>query len=545
MSEETKIADELPKSNSLKYIMKSNSSRNLTKSSLRLSRPNISSSLKDLQLDEQNNGEFNEMTVEKFPVSQNRQGNPSMVGQSSFANVFSTLKLSFSNLPSFASMTGLGAGLYMDEIDNDAGKPQEKPQFENVPDDNKEEVGMKSNGASVKATTANLANNMIGSGLILLPYAMKLCGLISGLILMVIMGLISMFTLSISVYNSKLSGRFVFKRIINKAFGPNVTNVINIMTLFYSFLLMSAYIVIVRDYTYMFTGWFASDPLNPPFFLTRNFMTSILVLGFMLPLALFKDMKALAFSSVIALIGIATTVLTVFIQFFQKAFTPDHFSNTSFVWFKFNMELFEAVPIMLFAFSAHININTFYRELGRRSVSKMNKVIGSAVGINFLFYSFVSVLGYLSFGILTKDNILTNFEDGSVLTYVARIAMTLVICCSYPIVSFGARVVILNLLPPQKRTDGKYIRIVAVILVIFSLFLGLMVESVSFIIGFCGATIGCFISFIQPPLTFLRLSKRKAKKFSKLRICSFCMIVVGLLILLFSLFMWYKKWFMN
>eukprot|EP00792_Barthelona_sp_PAP020_P004475 TRINITY_DN2153_c1_g2_i1.p1 TRINITY_DN2153_c1_g2~~TRINITY_DN2153_c1_g2_i1.p1 ORF type:complete len:200 (-),score=37.17 TRINITY_DN2153_c1_g2_i1:248-847(-) len=199
---------------------------------------------------------------------------------------------------------------------------------------------------------------------------------------------------------------------------------------------------------------------------------------------------------------------------------------------------------MLFAFSAHININTFYRELGRRSVSKMNKVIGSAISINFVFYGTVSALGYLSFGISTKDNILTNFEDGSLLTYISRISMTFVLCCSFPIIGYGARAVILNFMSVQNRTNIKYMRVTSGFIVIFALIVGLTVESVSFIIGFAGAVIGCFISFIQPPLTFLKLSKKNVHKYPKLRIASCCMILLGISILFFSVFMWYKKWFL-
>lgn len=80
-------------------------------------------------------------------------------------------------------------------------------------------------------------------------------------------------------------------------------------------------------------------------------------------------------------------------------------------WFGLPLTMFEAIPIVNVAFTAHYNGPRFYYELADRSIDKFSKVVGGALGFALCLYIVVGVTGYLSFGMDTVGDVLKNFNS--------------------------------------------------------------------------------------------------------------------------------------
>lgn len=65
-------------------------------------------------------------------------------------------------------------------------------------------------GAGLMAATSNMANSILGAGIIGLPYAFREAGLFMGLVLLVVLGIVTDWTIRLIVLNAKMSGRTTY-----------------------------------------------------------------------------------------------------------------------------------------------------------------------------------------------------------------------------------------------------------------------------------------------------------------------------------------------
>lgn len=93
----------------------------------------------------------------------------------------------------------------------------------------------------------NMANSIIGAGIIGQPYAFKQAGLLSGLILLVGLTVVVDWTIRLIVINSKLSGANSFQGTVEKCFGRTGLIAISVAQWAFAFGGMVAFGVIVGD----------------------------------------------------------------------------------------------------------------------------------------------------------------------------------------------------------------------------------------------------------------------------------------------------------
>lgn len=93
----------------------------------------------------------------------------------------------------------------------------------------------------------NMANSIIGAGIIGLPYAFKQAGLLSGILLLVGLTVVVDWTICLIVVNSKLSGANSFQGTVEKCFGKSGLVAISLAQWLFAFGGMVAFGVIVGD----------------------------------------------------------------------------------------------------------------------------------------------------------------------------------------------------------------------------------------------------------------------------------------------------------
>jgi sodium-coupled neutral amino acid transporter 11 len=138
----------------------------------------------------------------------------------------------------------------------------------------------------------NMANSIIGAGIIGQPYAFRQAGLLMGVILLVTLTCTVDWTIRLIVVNSKLSGADSFQSTVEFCFGRTGLIAISIAQWAFAFGGMIAFCVIVGDtIPHVMSAIFPSLEDMPFLWLLtdRRAVIVIFVIGISYPLSLYRD----------------------------------------------------------------------------------------------------------------------------------------------------------------------------------------------------------------------------------------------------------------
>ena len=179
------------------------------------------------------------------------------------------------------------------------------------------EAQMRRPKSGLKAAFMNMANSIIGAGIIGQPYAMRQAGLVAGVLLLVGLTIVVDWTICLIVINSKLSGTSSFQGTVEHCFGRAGLIAISLAQWVFAFGGMVAFGVIVGDTIphVLVAIWpdLASVPVVG-LLTDRRVVIAVFCLGVSYPLTLYRDIAKLAKASTFALIGMLVIVTTVLVQ---------------------------------------------------------------------------------------------------------------------------------------------------------------------------------------------------------------------------------------
>ena len=173
----------------------------------------------------------------------------------------------------------------------DGDGPRESMTLEEEfrPEDYLESARPKSN---LRAAFMNMANSIIGAGIIGQPYAFRQAGLATGIILMVGLTFVVDWTIRLIVINTKLSGAATFQSTVEFCFGKPGLIAITLAQWLFAFGGMIAFCVIIGDtIPHVLSAVFPGLEEMPFVWLLTNRRAVILffVLGISWPLSLYRD----------------------------------------------------------------------------------------------------------------------------------------------------------------------------------------------------------------------------------------------------------------
>ena len=179
----------------------------------------------------------------------------------------------------------------------------------------------------------------------------------------------------------------------------------------------------------------------------------------LLPLALLRDLSALAFSSILG-IG-AVLYLTAFsvLRALDGSCAPGgaYFAGLPIVPERAQISLarlsfgsFVLFNMLNTAFTAHTNAVRFYNELEDRSPARFGRVVGGAFALSTLVYGLAMSAGYATFGAASSGLILNNYhESADGLASFGRVATCVSVIGSHPLLFTSLRDAVLGALRPR------------------------------------------------------------------------------------------------
>ncbi|KAJ0165858.1 Vacuolar amino acid transporter 2 [Colletotrichum tanaceti] len=377
----------------------------------------------------------------------------------------------------------------------------------------------------------NMANSIIGAGIIGQPYAFKQAGLLAGTILLVVLTVVVDWTICLIVINSKLSGSNSFQGTVEHCFGRTGLIAISVAQWAFAFGGMVAFGIIVGDsIPHVFLAIWPDLREMPVFGLlaNRQVVIVIFVLGISYPLTLYRDIAKLAKASTLALMSMGVIVTTVVVQ---GALTPkSERGSFSPALLTVNTGILEAIGVISFAFVCHHNSLLIYGSLKTPTIDRFSRVTHYSTGISMVACLLMALAGFLTFGDKTLGNVLNNFPSDNVMVTLARLCFGLNMLTTLPLEGFVCREVMFNYFFPGEPFNMNLHLIFSSALVVSAMVMSLLTCDVGVVFELVGATSACAMAYILPPLCYIKLTTRSWKTYVAAAI-----VVFGSLVMVISL----------
>ncbi|KAK4102657.1 acid protease [Parathielavia hyrcaniae] len=367
--------------------------------------------------------------------------------------------------------------------------------------------------SSLPSAFMNMANSIIGAGIIGQPYALRQAGLLAGSLLLVFLTVVVDWTIRLIVVNSKLSGSTSFQGTVERCFGRTGLVAISVAQWAFAFGGMVAFGVIVGDSIpsvlravwpglrdMPVVGWLAD----------RRVVIVLFTLGVSYPLALYRDIAKLAKASTLALVSMAVIVVTVIVQGMMVP-AAERGSLKDWRLLVINDGIFQAIGVISFAFVCHHNSLLIYGSLEKPTIDRFSKVTHVSTAVSMLACLLMALAGFLTFGDKTQGNVLNNFPADNTMVNIARLCFGLNMLTTLPLEAFVCREVMLNYYFPGEPFNMNLHLIFTSSLVFSAMVLSLVTCDLGTIFDLVGGTSAAAMAYILPPLCYIKLTTRSWK----------------------------------
>ncbi|KAH8821184.1 amino acid transporter-like protein [Xylogone sp. PMI_703] len=383
--------------------------------------------------------------------------------------------------------------------------------------------------SGLRSAFMNMANSIIGAGIIGQPYALRQAGLLTGVILLVVLTVTVDWTIRLIVINSKLSGSHSFQGTVEHCFGKTGLIAISIAQWAFAFGGMVAFGVIIGDsIPHVLTALWPGLPDVPVIGLlaSRRAVIVVFVLGISYPLSLYRDIAKLAKASTLALISMMVILIAVVTQGFLVP--SDLRGSFSTPLLTINDGVFQAIGVISFAFVCHHNSLLIYGSLEKPTIDRFARVTHMSTTISMIACLLMALAGFLTFGSYTQGNILNNFPSDNTMVNIARLCFGLNMLTTLPLEAFVCREVMLNYYFPGEPFNMNLHLIFSTSLVVSAMTLSLLTCDLGAVFELVGATSACALAYILPPLCYIKLSSRSWKTIPAVACVGFGLLVMGI-----------------
>ncbi|KAJ6456083.1 vacuolar amino acid transporter 5 [Mycena sanguinolenta] len=288
--------------------------------------------------------------------------------------------------------------------------------------------------ATMVSSVSNLANTIIGSGMLTFPLAMASAGMIPGMLTCLFSGSVAVFGLyllslcaaraphrrssffAVAQMTFPRAAVFFDAAIAAKCFGVSISYLIIIKGL-----MPNVVAALYHD---------LSSSTPPAWALSgRNWISLFMII--LVPLVFLRHLDSLRHTSYVALFSVAYLVVIVITVYFNPLEGMPERGEVRLIHFTPNFV--STFPVQVFAFTCAQNLFPIFNELRDNSQRRMNVVIGGAIGSATLTYEVIAVFGYLTFGSTVGANIIAMYPSTSLFIAVGQAAIVVLVLFSYPL----------------------------------------------------------------------------------------------------------------
>ncbi|CCG83285.1 Putative uncharacterized protein [Taphrina deformans PYCC 5710] len=362
-------------------------------------------------------------------------------------------------------------------------------------------------GGSILNSFFNMANSIIGAGIIGLPFAFSCTGYAIGIVLLLALTIVVDWTIRLIVINAKLTGKDSYQDIVESSFGQAGLVAVSLAQVLFAFGGMTGFCVIIGDtIPDVFASTFPKLQHRSVLWLftNRQFMIILCTCMISYPLSLYRDITKLAKASALALLSMCLIIFTVISQ--GPFVEASHRGQTTPRPVILNWNSLKAISVISFAFVCHHNSLLIYGSLRRPTINRFATVTHISTGVSCLACMIMALTGYLVFSETTRGNILNNFprDNGNVMVILARFCFGFNCFTTLPIEAFVCREVVIKCFyaprVPDREFSTKHHVLVTSGFVFAAMTISLFVHDLGIVLDITGGTSACALG-----LSFLDL----------------------------------------
>ncbi|ORC89220.1 putative transmembrane amino acid transporter [Trypanosoma theileri] len=352
---------------------------------------------------------------------------------------------------------------------------------------------------SMLASAFTLGSSTLGAGILGLPSAFNMTGYILSIMLLVIVTILTIFSLWLLARAAEVSGKRTYEDVIRTLMGRGPDWLLAFFMCGFCVGGGVGYIISIGN---LLTPVF-DDPSVPEFLRTKTgnrLITSMIWLVFILPLCLPKQIDSLRHTS---MLGVT------FIFFFVICIVIDSCRYMNKNGFRSDLEMFgvgngaiEGLSIIMFACLVQINAFEVYFEMSHPSPRRMVRDSAIAMSGCGMLYILAGFFGYMRFGKTVTDSILLMYQPReSILFAIAYVGIVFKICVAFALHQLPMRDGIYHVIGWDVYSmpwwkNALFCTFLSFVLLV----IGLFVPNINVVFGLVGALCGGFIGFIFPAL---------------------------------------------
>ena len=394
---------------------------------------------------------------------------------------------------------------------------------------------------SIKASGAQIANTIMGAGILSIPIIMRYLGLLLGIIFIIFLAFCTIYSVFILIRCHEITGKNGFSMLGKITMGKFGSILIKVIIIINNLGFCIAYFRIFGEVVQtIIQGWVSQESFWANNW--HNFIYIIICSFIMFSFIFIKNLSAL---KKVAYMGVSVVLifsLGLTLLFIHKGIHHYLDSNISWKFLKPNCsfsEAFHVIPSVFLAFLFQFNVFPIYLSLKEKNLETMMKATKIGVGYSLFIFLIVGIVGFLLYGLNMNDTLLNNFSDdmtkfrdisGFIKFLIIIISVSFVTTCltSFPILYLSLRENFVNSLifcmknmniKEKKDNDKNFISekgllIITVALYILIIVMAIVLPKLKTIFSIVGATAGTFIAFILPNLFYIRICKISKKNYN-------------------------------
>ncbi|KAG0146251.1 hypothetical protein CROQUDRAFT_44651 [Cronartium quercuum f. sp. fusiforme G11] len=388
-------------------------------------------------------------------------------------------------------------------------------------------------GGGLFAGVANMANSILGAGIIGLPYALRNAGFLTGTCLIVCLGFITDWSIRLIATNSKFTGQRTYIGILEQCFGFPGKAAVSFFQFSFAFGGMCAFGVIVGDtIPHVLTALlpFLAQIDWLAFLFTRSFVIIFFTLTVSYPLSLYREISKLSKASTLALLSMVIIVISVAV----KGPTVDLSlkGDPKKRWSVIESGLTEAIGVISFAFVCHHNSLLIYGSLKTPTLDRFARVIHVSTALSVIACLVMSFSGFLAFTDRTQANVLNNFPNDDFVINIARVCFGLNMFTTLPLECFVCRDTIETFFYEDKPFDQVRHVIYTTLLVGTGLIISLSTCDLGIVLELTGGFAASALAFVFPAACHLKLSSKSV--YATRNLGALAMVVFGVGVMVIS-----------
>ena len=278
--------------------------------------------------------------------------------------------------------------------------------------------------ATLRSTTFNLVNTCLGSGMLSLPWVLARCGVVGGLLLMLLVPLLADITIDFLVAAASYTGAHTLTTIAELTIGRSGGLLSAMTLLFLSFGVLVSYCVVIKQLAPRLARYGLALDETP----SEASCLLLVCATCLVPLSSMPTMAKLGCASAASIVLIAGFVLAVVVAALRVELGDSPIAAAArttdgavwWVYFDGSVnDWLSALPIVAFSYLCHQNIPFMYMELGETqpepSPSKRNRFRAAArlsLVAATVIYVATAAGGFVAFGSHTYPNLLVNLQPG-------------------------------------------------------------------------------------------------------------------------------------